>query len=310
MMKELEVDERLTDGLPAILSQFPPLVTGMIVLEKSKEARLLRLAIFQAVSKLHNSELTVDQITGAQLAELLGLTEDLNPPSFQPAQLTPGNIAQQKAGSYVASYLAAQFVDRLGKVGNPPQMIAELTVDGSDYLLAQVQRLQFNFNQNFRIADYLADLKARAGLLAKISAKQGAVLAKQGPEVISLAGQVGQSLGTAAAIIDELREVDQNQEWFDSAVTAGQYPLPLLFAIEQNSQWFKQFFGQHHRPSRQQFAHAYDLSRSQLPAAFAIVNDLLSQIELDIKVLPSGASQQALVKLIEYLKTKEENVCD
>lgn len=299
----LMVDERLLTTLPTIISQFPPMVQELVNLEKGQTERRFRLALFDAIRQLTTSELTVDMMMAAQLPELLALTTITNPPSFQPAKISPGDIAQQKASSYIAAYLVGQFSNRLTKVGNPPQMVEELTIDAGDYILAQVQRLQYNFNQHFRIANYLADTKARAGLLAQISAKEAATLAKQGPEVINLSGQIGQSLGVAAHIMTELTVLQANQNEFTVSITAGRYPLPLLFAIEEHTDWFTEFFNQSHRPNPDQFQQAYKFSMAKLPVARQIADELLNQAQLDIKVLPTSNAQDALFKLINDFKT-------
>ena len=243
----LTPDERLVDALTTIIYQYPPLVREMINLSTGEEERRLRLSLFEAFSYFNEKELTIDQITAAQLPELLALATHLNPPSFQPNNLTPGEFASQKAYSYVASYLMNRFVRSLSTVGNPPQVIEELTTDAGDVMLAQIRRLQFNYNQQFKVADYLADVKARWGLLGAMTAKQSAVLSGAGKEVVSLAGQIGQALGTASYITHEFQQLSNDLDSFAKMITSGQYPLALLFARQQNPQWFSNFFSSDHK---------------------------------------------------------------
>lgn len=300
-MEQFIVDERFATGLRPLLSQLPPLVREQFTPQDNAVQRNFRLALFQALSRLDERELTVDQITAAQLPELLALAVSINPPRFQPTSLTPGKLAQEKAGSYVAGYLMTQFVDRLAKVGNPPQMVEELTVDAGDIMLAQFQRLRFNFNQRFTIANYLTDCKARTGLLTAITAKQAATLAGYDQETVHLAGQIGTSLGVAFSILNELERVQSSIVAFTTMVTAGQYPLPMLFAVEKHRDWFSQFFGQVHRPGKDQFEKARQLSVVSLEDAHEIAIELLNQAQLDIAVLPKG-SQQGLSRLVNRLK--------
>lgn len=299
-MTSFKVDERFMTGLAPLLRQMPPLVTNQLDLQLGQSQREFRLALFQSFSRLNQQELTVDQVNAAQLAELLALAAEINLSSFQPAKLTPGAMAVQKGNSYVASYLIAQFVNRLAKVGTPPQMIEELTVDGGDFILAQLQRLRFNFNQRFKIADYLADAKARPGMLASITAREATALTKNDGTVIQLSGQIGQNLGTIEAIKDELAQVEKSSDYFTSMVTAGQYPLPLLFAIQNHPTWFNDFFGQAHRPPQARFDDAYQMTLAHLTDAKGIVTDLTSQVQLDINVLPVKL-QSPLNQLINEL---------
>ena len=298
----LTPDERLVDALTTLIYQYPPMVREMINLSTGEEERRLRLSLFEAFSYFNEKELTIDQITAAQLPELLALATHLNPPSFQPNNLTPGEFASQKAYSYVTSYLMNRFVRSLSTVGNPPQVIEELTTDAGDVMLAQIRRLQFNYNQQFKVADYLADVKARWGLLVAMTAKQSAVLSGAGKEVVSLAGQIGQALGTASYITHEFQQLSNDLDSFAKMITSGQYPLALLFARQQNPQWFSNFFSSDHRPSQAMFKEAHQLALERIDDVKQLTADIFSQLILDIKVLPAGQTQDALFRLVEKLK--------
>lgn len=298
----LTPDERLVDALTTIIYQYPPIVREMINLSTGEEERRLRLSLFEAFSYFNEKDLTIDQITAAQLPELLALTTHLNPPSFQPNNLTPGEFASQKAYSYVTSYLMNRFVRSLSTVGNPPQVIEELTTDAGDVMLAQIQRLQFNYNQQFKVADYLADVKVRLGLLGAMTAKQSAVLSGARNEVVSLAGQIGQAFGTASYITHEFQQLSNDPNLFIKMITAGQYPLALLFARQQDPQWFNNFFSSNHRPSQEIFNQAYNLVLSRTDDVKQLITDIFSQLILDIEVLPTGQTQDELLKLVEELK--------
>jgi geranylgeranyl pyrophosphate synthase len=298
----LTPDERLVDALTTLIYQYPPMVREMINLSTGEEERRLRLSLFEAFSHFNEKDLTIDQITAAQLPELLALATHLNPPSFQPNNLTPGEFASQKAYSYVTSYLMNRFVRSLSTVGNPPQVIEELTTDAGDVMLAQVQRLQFNYNQQFKVADYLADVKARWGLLGAMTAKQSAVLSGAGKEVVSLAGQIGQALGTASYITHEFQQLSNDLDSFAKMITSGQYPLALLFARQQNPQWFSNFFASDHRPSQAMFKQAHQLALGRSDDVKQLIADIFSQLILDIEVLPAGQTQDALFRLVEKLK--------
>ncbi|WP_302118413.1 polyprenyl synthetase family protein [uncultured Limosilactobacillus sp.] len=294
-------DERLTDALVTIINQFPPMVQEMITLPVEEKERNLRLLVFEYFSYLSPKDLTIDQITAAQLPELISLALKSNPPSFQPDNLTPAEFATQKASSYIANYLMSRYVHMLQTVGNPPQVINELTTDAGDIMLAQIQRLQFNYNQQFKVADYLADIKARNGLLTAMTAKQSATLSGASPDIVSLASQIGQAIGTVSYIKHEMDQLDYDKESFTKTILAGQYPLALLFARQKDPQWFDNFFAQAHRPSPEMFEDAYQLTLKQSSQVKQLTDDIFSQLILDIKVLPRGRSQEALFNLVNMM---------
>ena len=298
---KLPVDEQLGQALKIIISQFPPLVQDSIDLADNQAARDWRLMIFEAFSRLRPRELTIDQITAAQLPELLALAIKLNPPFFQPTNITPATLAAQKATSYVSAYLMSQFTRRLRMVGNPPQLIEELTTNAGDVMLAQIQRLQFNYNRRYRLVNYLADVKARVGLIVAMTAKQSAALTGVSSDVINLAGQIGQALGTNFYIKSEHQRLTESQGYFNQLITAGHYPLALLFAQEKSPEWFTDFFNEKHRPAPAQFERAYQLTMAHTADVNEISNDLNAQLRLDIQVLPSGSTQDQLLHLVEKL---------
>lgn len=298
---KLPVDEQLGQALETIISQFPPLVQDSIDLADNQAARDWRLMIFEAFSQLRPRELTIDQITAAQLPELLALAIKLNPPFFQPTNITPATLAAQKATSYVSAYLMSQFTRRLRMVGNPPQLIEELTTNAGDVMLAQIQRLQFNYNRRYRLVNYLADIKARVGLIAAMTAKQSAALTGVSSDVINLAGQIGQALGTNFYIKSEHQRLTESQGYFNQLITAGHYPLALLFAQEKSPEWFTNFFNEKHRPAPAQFERAYQLTMAHTADVNEISNDLNAQLRLDIQVLPSGSTQDQLLHLVEKM---------
>lgn len=298
---KLPVDEQLGQALETIISQFPPLVQDSIDLTDNQAARDWRLMIFEAFSRLRPQELTIDQITAAQLPELLALATKLNPPFFQPTNITPATLAAQKATSYVSAYLMSQFTRRLRMVGNTPQLVEELTTNAGDVMLAQIQRLQFNYNRRYRLVNYLADVKARVGLIAAMTAKQSAALTGVSSDVINLAGQIGQALGINFYIKNEHQQLTESQNYFNQLLTAGHYPLALLFAQEKSPEWFTDFFSEKHRPTPAQFERAYQLTMAHTADVNEISNDLNAQLRLDIQVLPSGSTQDQLLHLVEKL---------
>ena len=64
------IDERLTGGLAVIVSQLPPLIQRLLDPNSDQAARHTRYQLFAALSQFTAEDLTVDQVTAAQLPEL------------------------------------------------------------------------------------------------------------------------------------------------------------------------------------------------------------------------------------------------
>ncbi len=62
------------------------------------------------------------------------------------------------------------------------------------------------------------------------------------------------------------------------------------------------FFSSNHRPSQEIFNQAYNLVLSRTDDVKQLITDIFSQLILDIEVLPTGQTQDELLKLVEELK--------
>lgn len=300
---EFENNELIKEGFITQISQLSPLVKGLLPQHLHLTGQSFRGALFSAIlgNKL---ELNMDEVQAAQLPELLALANYLNPPTFLPSENQPGDLVQSKAGSFAASYLHVQFSTILGLIGLPIPLIQELTVDGSDYALAQLRHLQLNYRQTLKVADYLQDQKSLIGQLGAITAKLAVSFVKTDAETVTLLGQIGQELALAVAIIKENEEI-HDLKWLTDQIMRGSYPLLLLFAKEKDPKFFDHFFSQPKKPSKPEFE---ALQAHCLQAEFEavdIVKDILRQVRLDLKILPAPLKAAPLLTLCEQILPEE-----
>lgn len=295
-----EVNEQLSEGFLTLIGQFPPIIREMLDLKNNQDERDFRFLLFQTVSSAKVSEFTMDQVQTASLVEYLALAVNLNPSFFNPSQSSPADLARMKAGSFAANYLMNRYLNGLDKAGFTSRLIDELSTDAGDLMIAQIQRLQFNYNDHFKVANYLNDLKNRTGLLANILGKQAAAKITKSEETISLTGEITKNLAVAHHITRENEQIGSDA-FLKKQIMIGNYPLALLFAREENPDWFQNFFHQTHKPSEEQFKQAFALTRAEIDQAEEMGQELISQALLDIKVLPSAA-QPALIDLANSIK--------
>ena len=229
----------------------------------------------------------MDQVQAACLPEFLALGMSMNPASFDPSQTTPGDLAQQKARTYLFPYLMNRYLAGLRLINTPAALLSEFEVDAGDLAIAQLQRLQYNYNAHFKVANYLADLKARTGLLASLTARHAMASVTKSAEVIGLAGQIGQSLAVAAHIIDECDQLT-TPTYFTERIVTGTYPLALLFTRERETTWLDHFFAR---------AAQLTIDNGRGPA-LEMAGELLSQTQLDVQVLPACPAKDGLSQFI------------
>lgn len=303
-MIRIKGDEQLNEGMLTIISQLPPIVKDGLnnFITKEDQMRNFRQQVFYAVSE--NFEFSMDQLHAYALVELLALGININPPYFNPSKIAPNELAQQKANSFLSSYLMNQYVQRLNQIGLNSDLIDEVTVNAGDLYLTQINRLQYNFNHHFNVANYLGELKNRVGLLYEILVKLATSFNKQQrQETIDLLTQIGNELGIINYLQLEQEIFDQPQKFTDQILT-GSYPLAFLFAEKEDSSWFKDFFSQKHKPTPEQFEelrqHCYKYGYN---SADDIISDMLKQVKIDCQVLPDNSVKEKLLKLITNLET-------
>ncbi|MDO4856011.1 MAG: hypothetical protein Q3978_05525 [Limosilactobacillus gorillae] len=292
--------EELSEGLATLISQLPPLILDMLDPELDHVQRQFRFHLFSILTS--DRELTMDQVHSAALPEFLSLGMCLNPAAFDPSQDSPADMARQKASSFVFPYLMNRYLAGLRMINTPSTLMSEFEIDAGDLAIAQIQRLQYNYNANFKVANYLADLRARDGLVASLTARHATASTTKSPEVISLTGQIGQALAVAVHIIDECEGLS-DPTVFQRQIVTGNYPLALLFTRESEAAWFDNFFHQLHRPSPEDFQQAATLAIKKGQAqALEIAGELLSQTRLDVQVLPDRPAKERLATFIKQVE--------
>lgn len=295
------LNEQLTEGFITLIGQFPPIIREMLDPKMGEKERNFRFLLFQAISSAKDTELTMDQVQAANLVEFLALGMQLDPPVFNPGKTAPGNIAQLKANSFVHSYLMNRYLSGLNKIGFATDLINSLSINAGDLEIAKIQKLQFNYNDHYKVANYLSDVKDRYGLLASMTGREAGYLIKAQEDVNSLFGQIANNLAVAYHIQLENKKILE-ADYFKNCILTGDYPLALLFARQSEAGWFEHFFHQSHRPKQIDFDKAQEYARQEIPSATEMGKELVTQSLLDIKVLPDNPAHGQLKAIAQELR--------
>lgn len=234
------------------------------------------------------------------IVETLALATTLNPTNFLPTA-SVNDLAMGKARAYACQYLYGEFHRLL----RTPTLSADAQryclAEAQQLQLANLERLQLNFNQRERIADFLKDTKARSARLMGLSCYVAASAAGEDSAVTGLAREIGETLGVALTILRDAQETQTIADFHDR-VLRGDYPLPLLFGFEKEADYFNDFFHQAHKPTADQFVTAQQLTlQAGYGPAVEMAQELLNQTGLDVKMLPQGPTHTALDRVLERL---------
>lgn len=296
------IDVALEDEFQAWLSQLPPSVIEPVETVDDDNQRHFRQALWTVFSQTGQVPLAGDHSL-EYVVDLLSLASSLMPATFKPSQVSLSDIAMAKAKGYSSQYLYGKFVADISSVNLPPTEVTAILQTAQTFWLAHITRLQLNFNQRERVADYLKDAKARIGILTALTCRlatlSNGVVDK---EVTDLTSTIGETLGVVSQIFTDVALTHDALD-FRTRIMSGHYPLSLLFAFEEEHDWFKRFFGSSQKPTADQFEVARKLTiQAGETGALNLAQELISQTRLDAESLPVGTVQTQLLQLLTQLE--------
>ncbi|MBT9672717.1 hypothetical protein GPK34_11835 [Secundilactobacillus kimchicus] len=256
------------------INQLPQRVQAVIGLVPATSARLLRQRLFNLYPATTDARLGV-------VPELIDLAIALNPPTFRPKPLTVSEVAMAHANAYAAQMVTGRAHQLLNQSQLAPAACRTAEADIEKIWLGNLDRLTLNFNQRMRVADYLNDSKSRFGQLAALTCFLTTRTHQTPATVTDLTMAIGESLGVAQAILDDVQATNQVAS-FQQQLLTGNYTLPLLFAVEAEPDYFHRLFNQSSKPTNEQLitTQALVLQSGEKPA-LEIAAELINQAELD-----------------------------
>lgn len=287
----------LEDNFQMTAQSLPFQVQSWTQLDDVKQDRHFRQMVMTVFSNGQNGTQPV-----SQLVELLALTADMNPASFTPS-FNLNDMAMAKLSTYSGLYLYGQYQQVLSNSHLSEKLKDRFFNDAQAFWLAHTDRLHINFNQTEHVANYLQDVKARTGRLTTLSAMLGTFLTKPTTDyaLVEMIGAIGETLGVIYTILVDADNVAKPEIFRDQLMT-GNYSLPVLFAIEEETQFFTDFFHQKTKPTADQFEQARQLARmAGLKLATDMAKELIDQTKIDAKNLPEGPIKGRLSDLLEQL---------
>ncbi|WP_203648825.1 hypothetical protein [Secundilactobacillus yichangensis] len=297
------VDVALEDDFQSWLRQLPTTVLDAAKTVANDNQRHFRQALWTMFCQSNsNAQDGAETLSGT--VEALALASELIPATFKPRAMSLSDVAMSKARAYSSQYLYGHVVSTFATANLPQSEKTTLLHTGQDFWLANSARLQLNFNQRERVADYLKDAKARDGALSAMTCRLAAVVAGVSDKAITdLIGTIGETLGVIVQILTSVNKTHDSLD-FRALIMSGNYPLSLLFALEEESDWFKAFFHAPKKPTADQFEIARKLTiQAGEQSAIQLAMELTSQTQLDAKALPDGPTRERLRQFLKQLET-------
>lgn len=288
------------------------------VLEMIKnQGKLLRPAYFLLFSRLgQTTKESHDQIISAAAStEVLHLATLIHDDIIDESKMRRGiETVQSKHGKDVAVYtgdlLISVYFELLADATDSVDIIRLNTQSMKRVLMGEINQMTNTYNTAITYADYLKSIKGKTAQLFELSCYEGAYFGQCPPEVIEKSRSIGQNIGIAFQMLDDILDYTQTPEILSKPVLndvkQGIYALPLILGIESDEAFLpllkkKEDLSDSDLTELVSLLHEHDC----IERARAIAKQYSDKALATIETLPSHPEKQALYALTESLLTRE-----
>lgn len=276
-------------------------VTDLIV----NQGKLLRPAYFLLFSQLGTAAQGAHKkiIAAAASTEVLHLATLIHDDIIDEAKMRRGvETVQSKHGKDVAVYagdlLISVYFDLLADATDSVEIIKLNTLSMKQVLLGEINQMTNAYNTEITFEDYLKSIKGKTAQLFELSCYEGAYFGGCSPEVIEQSRSIGQTIGIAFQMLDDILDYTQTPESFSKPVLndikQGIYTLPLILGIERDEAFLPLLKKGEHLSDSDLTAlvallhknncieHAHDIAKKYIDEALASIDALPSHPEKDV----------------------------
>ncbi|VTS15647.1 polyprenyl synthetase [Streptococcus porcinus] len=174
-------------------------------------------------------------------------------------------------------------------------------------LIGELDQMHLYFNQNQSIRDYLRSISGKTAELFRLASLEGAYFGGASPDVVSKAGRIGYHIGMTFQILDDILDYTAKEKDFNKPIlediTNGVYSLPLLFAIKNNPNAFKELLDKKDQLTAEELRTIAQLvlENHGVEKAQELARQYTQKAIDDIKALPKIKAQKQLLQLTNHL---------
>lgn len=177
-------------------------------------------------------------------------------------------------------------------------------------LLGEINQMTNAYNTDITYKDYLKSIKGKTAQLFELSCYEGAYFGQCDPEIIEKSRSIGQNIGIAFQMLDDILDYTQTPDILTKPVLndakQGIYTLPLILGLETSTDFLPLL------------TKGEDLSDSDLTAlvsllheegcierAYVIAKKYIDQALSSIETLPPHPEKEMLYSVTEQLLAKK-----
>lgn len=209
------------------------------------QGKLLRPAYFFLFSQLGNvpEDAHKKVVSAAASNEVLHLATLIHDDIIDESELRRGvETVQSKHGNDIAVYtgdlLLSVYFDLLADSSDSMEMIKLNALSMKRVLMGELNQMTNAYNATITFDDYLKSIKGKTAQLFELSCYEGAYFGRCEAEVIEKSRSIGQNIGIAFQMMDDILDYTQTSDILSKPVLNdarhGIYTLPLILGIESD----------------------------------------------------------------------------
>lgn len=282
------------------------------------QGKLLRPAYFLLFSQLGNATQDAHKkiIAAAASTEVLHLATLIHDDIIDESSMRRGSeTVQSKHGQDVAVYtgdlLISVYFDLLADATDSVDIIKLNTQSMKRVLMGEINQMTNVYNTGITYTDYLKSIKGKTAQLFELSCYEGAYLGQCDPEIIEKSRSIGQNIGIAFQMLDDILDYTQTPESLSKPVLndvkQGIYTLPLILGLEANKEAFLPLLNKGEDLTDSDLAALVSLLHENhcIERARAIAQTYIETALTSIDKLPSHPEKDVLYSLTKTLLTRD-----
>ena len=202
------------------------------------------------------------------------------------------------------------YFDLLVDATDSVEIIKLNTLSMKRVLLGEINQMTNAYNTDITYKDYLKSIKGKTAQLFELNCYEGAYFGQCDPEIIEKSRSIGQNIGIAFQMLDDILDYTQTPDILTKPVLndakQGIYTLPLILGLETSTDFLPLL------------TKGEDLSDSDLTAlvsllheegcierAYVIAKKYIDQALSSIETLPPHPEKEMLYSVTEQLLAKK-----
>ena len=272
--------------------------------------KFLRPAFLLLFAGLHEHSVTEQQLKAAASIEILHMATLIHDDIIDDAPKRRGHASLQAAfgkdvAVYAGDYLFTVFFDLITETVANTRFLTVNARIMKRILNGELGQMGDRFKLDQSLLGYLRNVNGKTAALFSLAAEEGAFLGGATQKEIQLAKRIGQNIGIAFQILDDI--LDYTGHHLNKPIlkdlATGVYSLPLLLVLPTHQAELTPYLTQQAQMTPADIKAVQQIVKQAggVQAAQTLAAKFTAKAEAELAQLPPSASRRALQKIIEQL---------